>query len=54
MSERGPDGGVTLRLTTYRSDAQLSVVADELMEGITDGWQSADECPVIDGSEEAE
>lgn len=43
VTERSPDGGVMLRLSAYRTGAQLSVVADELLEGLGDGWQSADE-----------
>ena len=52
VTERSPDGGAMLRLTAYRGGAQLSVVADELLEGLADGWQSADEHLTAQNSEE--
>ncbi|MHC2462741.1 hypothetical protein [Bradyrhizobium embrapense] len=46
----------TVRLTPYRPEAGevvagLPALATEaLTEGLTDGWQCADECPIIDES----
>jgi hypothetical protein len=41
-------GDLTLRLTSYDSDVPLRAIAEELVHGISTGWQTADECPVID------
>ncbi len=38
----------SIRLTAYRSDAPLPAASTELLEGLQDGWQAADECSVID------
>jgi hypothetical protein len=41
-------GDLTLRLTPYHSDADLRTIASELIHAVSAGWQSADECPVVD------